>query len=144
MSLVLADIRQAEDYDCGTAAMDTVCRFYHKRERGPVKLANQIQGMAPETVEALARSLGFHVISGRMLIEDLRLLTKTRPVMCCITHDTGEGHWVVVRGVQRGRVYFQCPTLGPRSLEKVQWLKQWTDRTVKGHAYDQWGICAYV
>lgn len=141
--LNLPDIRQTTDYDCGAAAIDTVCRFYKRRERGPVKLANHVQGMAPDTVEAVFRSLGFKLLSGTMTTRDLRSLALDRPVMCCINAETG-GHWVTIRGVTRARVHFQCPVLGPTTLSIEHWEGIWHDRTSSGHHYDHYGLCAYL
>lgn len=140
----LPDIRQSTDYDCGAAGIDVVCRYYGRRARGPVKLANPIQGMSPDTVEAVFRSLGFTVLAGRMTVDDLAHLTKTgRPVLCCVTIDTG-GHWVVVRGVTRSRVHYHCPLRGPRSTFITDWESNWHDRTTSGHVYDRYGLCAAV
>jgi hypothetical protein len=138
--LAIPDVRQALDYDCGTAAVDAVCRFFGKRERGPVPLANPIQGMGPQTVEAVLRSRGFRVLSGSMTVRDLKHLTDTgRPVLCPV--DLFGGHWVVVSGVARLQVAFHCPTDGPRTLKAAAWLPVWKDRSHDGHQYDQWGIC---
>lgn len=140
MLLDIPDVRQREDFDCGAAALDAVARFYGLRERGPVRLANAVQGMSPDTVEAWLRAVGFGVLSGTMTVADLAHLTKTgRPVLCPVAR--GGGHWVVVRGVFRNRVHFHCPTHGPDVAHEFDWVPAWRDETRAGHDYRHWGIC---
>lgn len=143
MLLKIPDIRQGTDYDCGAACIDAVCRYWGRRSRGPVSLANPVQGMAPETVAAWLRSLGAKVLSGSLFgVADLQHFTRAGlPVLCPITA-AGGGHWVVVRGVERGRVYYHCPVEGEVSVRAAQWLDQWRDHTDSGHTYDRWGIVA--
>lgn len=82
------------------------------------------------------------VLSGTMTVDDLRHLTRTkRPVVCPVTLPDGNGHWVVVRGVLRGRVHIHCPIFGPHAQPVAAWLSRWYDSTSKGHEYDRWGIC---
>lgn len=138
--LTIPAILQATDYDCGAAALDAVAEFWGLRKRGPVRLANPIQGMAPDAVEAVLRSLGLSVLSGTMTVGDLRHLTATgRPVLCPVA--LAGGHWVVVRGVARGSVHFHCPTTGPSKMREAEWLVDWRDNSRSGHWFDRWGIC---
>ena len=142
VKLQIPDIRQRADYDCGAAALDAVCQFHGLRRRGPSALANAVQGMSPDTVEAVLRSLGLSVLSGAMTLADLRHLTQTgRPVLCPITADAG-GHWVVVAGVGYGRVSYHCPTHGPTKLPVAEWCLRWRDTSRAGMEFRKWGICA--
>lgn len=138
--LDIPDIRQAADYDCGAAALDAVARFHGIRERGPAKLCNVVQGMSPDMIEAWLRAVGLRVLSGSMTVDDLQHLTRTgRPVLCPTT--LYGGHWVVVRGVERGRVHYHCPTIGANKMTFAWWLLHWRDATRAGHEFDRWGIC---
>ena len=143
--LMIPDVRQTTDYDCGAAAVDAVAEFHGQRRRslsGIKHIANPVQGMAPETVEAVLRSIGLTVLSGVMTVADLRHLTRTgRPVLCPVA--TGGGHWVVVRGVTRCRVHYHCPTHGPSSLPILSWESQWHGETRHGHGFERWGICPH-
>lgn len=136
------DIRQNGDYDCGDAAIDAALgAIGAKRPRG-TRLANPVQGMGADTVAAILRGCGLKVWAGPVLtgIEGLRHLTRAGlPVLCCISERGG--HWVVVRGVSRGRVYFQDPAAGPTSRPVGAWLGVWHDSEAEsGHHYDRWGI----
>ena len=139
MILDVPDIRQASDYDCGSACVDMVAAFFGRRTRGPAALANRVQGMSPDTVEAVLRALGFVVLSGTMTAADLRHLCDTgRPVLCPI--EARGGHWVVVRGVARRKVLFNCPADGPGALPEADWAAGWHDVSRTGQRFDRWGI----
>ncbi len=141
MILDLSDSRQQHDHTCGPAALESVFRFWGKSVRGVTGLANPVQGMSPDTVEAILRRAGFGLLSGNLIVPDLRHFTRLgRPVLCPITTDAGEGHWVAVAGVSRGRVHYQCPTHGPASLRDTDWLPRWADATRFGHGFERWGI----
>lgn len=142
--ITLPDVRQTRDYDCGAAAVNCVLAHFGQRTRGPVALANVVQGMAPDTVEAYFHSVGLPVVKGNMQLSDLKHFTATgRPVLCPITMPDGEGHWVVVRGVVRGKVFFQDPAAGPRDLRASgprSFEAAWESWSASGFAYKCWGI----
>lgn len=140
MILGVPDVRQEQDFDCGAAAIDAVARFFSVRERGPVALANRVQGMAPDTVCAVLRSLGFDLLYGRMTVRDLRHLCNSgRPVLCPVAKNGG--HWVVVRGVEGMRVFLHDPEDGPIDVSARLFASMWADTTELGHEFRSWG-CA--
>lgn len=136
--IVLPDIRQTNDHSCGMAAVMAVCYYWGVAD--PPDLANPVQGMGPDTVEALLRSAGLQVLSGTFTIHDLRYLTRDRPVICPTQYEGG--HWVTVRGITQW-VYYQDPLYGPRHTGKTEWMAAWDDRGRLGHSYKHWGICGY-
>lgn len=141
MLLDLPDVRQRDDYDCGEAAADTVFRFLCGRSLSHVALSDAVDGLHPSNLEAGLRRAGLAVQSGTMTVADLQHHTRAgRPVLCPIAHHGG--HWVVVRGVARGKVYYQCPTAGRLSLSLAQWVDAWRDSTRAAHDFDRWGIAA--
>jgi predicted double-glycine peptidase len=139
MLLDLPDVRQREDFDCGTAAVETVLRFLGVRAAGRGVLADQVDGTHPSTIEAALRRAGLAVQSGTMTPADLRHHTRQgRPVLCPIA--AHGGHWVVVRGVGRGFVYYSCPAEGAKQVRLSAWLDLWRDSTRAAHDFDRWGI----
>lgn len=139
--LTLPDVRQQTDYSCGDAAVESVCRFYGTKKTGA--LANPIQGLSPDSIEALLRFRGLTVLAGPLTFADLRHLSKDRPVICPVS--LAGGHWVVVSGVDsRGRVHYHDPAEGPTYRSRDAWWKVWYDATRTGHNYIQWGICAWL
>lgn len=136
------DVRQAEDYNCGPAAMDCAlrCLGIHIKER--TSLASPIDGTHPSSIETALRVLGLNVCSGTMTVADLRNHTRLgRPVLCAT--DLFGGHWVVARGVQRSRVYYHCPVDGRKSKKTEDWLAHWQDHERTGHRFINWGIALW-
>jgi predicted double-glycine peptidase len=142
MLLALPDVRQDRDDACGTAAVEVVRRFFGLKARAP-DLSNPVQGTAPDTVAAVLRSLDLRVLAGQMIggVADLQHFTKLGcPVVCPITARAG-GHWVVVAGVARKKVYFQDPETGPGALAIADWLDGWRDTSAETlQAFDRWGV----
>lgn len=140
MLLDIPDVRQAHDYDCGAAVIDAVSIYFARRRGTLFELANPVQGMAPDTVEAVLRSVGFSVLSGTMTPEDLKHFCNTgRPVLCPVS--THGGHWVVVRGViGLGLVFIHCPIDGRLQLSADEWAGVWRDVSRSGQLFERWGI----
>jgi predicted double-glycine peptidase len=140
--ILLPDVRQRKDFDCGVAAVETVLKLFGLPR--PPDLSNPIDGTAPDTVEALLRKAGLLVAAGHLTVSDLKHFTdRGAPVLCPITVSDG-GHWVTVRGVQRLRVHYQDPETGPQSLKASDWDAGWTGGTRTGRDYSGWGIAAWT
>lgn len=141
--LTIPDVRQRADYDCGAACVAAVLRALGIKV--PVELwdlANPVQGMPPDTVEAVLRGAGVRVVSGQMSAADLQHFTRSGAPVLCPVNSGGEGHWVVVTGVGRGRVHFHDPAAGPTSLRVKEFLPMWQDSHWLGGVYKNWGIVA--
>lgn len=132
--LTIPDIRQGDDYSCGAACLAALFSFH--RTRPPLwlrRLPNRDRGMSPDTIEAvLFDGFGRPPLRGRMVVDDLRHLTRSgRPVICpviCPVIWSEVSHWVVVRGVARGRVYIHDPMDGPVSMAAAEWHGVWRDK----------------
>lgn len=144
MLLTIPDIRQSSDHDCGAAALSAVLQFHGLQPAKWVKkLANPVQGMAPDTIEAVLWEALGRVTRGTMAVADLRHFCNTRrPVLCPVTFE-GEGHWVVVRGVAYNRVEFHDPLRGPGSLTVKKWEEAWHDST-PGSVYRAFGVTGWM
>lgn len=140
--LKIPDIRQRADFDCGAAAIEAVCRYYGRKGSKAEKLANPVQGMGPDTVEAVLRSLRFRLVTGTMRVSELQHFTRTYTPVICPVADFG-GHWVVVRGVERGRVHYHCPIRGQVTARLEDWEANWTSETAIGVTYENWGIAVF-
>lgn len=139
------DVRQRSDYDCGRAALTAVFEFwgvpFPRRHAG---LTNPVQGTHPDTASAILRDAGFRVMEGSGTVPLLAALTRQGwPVLAVMTPPGRGGHWVVVRGVSRGRVHYHCPTAGRLSLEAGAWVAGWDDRDRGNVGYFQWTCCPW-
>lgn len=141
--LAIPDVRQRDNYDCGPACVKSVEQFYG-RNRPLVEyvaglVASPTEGTDPRTVERYLRGLGYCILSGEMTVDLLRHFTdKDWPVIVLTT-----GHYVVARGVARGRVYVQDPDLGPRSIKSEDFAKAWEDHD-RVETFHRWGIAVWL
>lgn len=136
--LDLHDHRQVSAHDCGPTAFRIVCDYFGKAPPAPVSCT--IMGLGPDYLESHLRMAGFAVQFGSMTIADLRHhQEQDRPVICLVNYD-GEGHYIVSRGVSRGRVYFICPTKGSLWLPVLDFQMIWTDVHRLGPTLQQFGI----
>lgn len=144
--LDVPDVRQESDYDCGRACLKAVFAFWGEAfPKHLSALTNQEQGTHPDTLSAILReSRRFELIDGSMSVDLLRMLTRNGwPVLVVLTPPGKGGHWVVVRGVARGRVYYHCPTHGRCSLPVASWEDAWDDRDRGNVGYWRWGVCPW-
>lgn len=144
--LVLPDMRQRFDYDCGAAATKTVLCYYGLKT-GTYTLAplatNPIDGTDPRAIEATLRRSGLKVISGEMDLEDLKHHIKLgRPVICIIQLDN-VGHYVVVGSIKFGQVHFNDPINGPSKNNLATFKERWRDVDRLNTIYHQFGIAAW-
>lgn len=143
--LTIPDVRQSTSHDCGAAALSAVLQYHGlPAARWLKKLSNPIQGMAPDTIEAVLWEAFGRVTRGTMTVADLRHFANTRrPVLCPVTFEDGEGHWVVVRGVAYGQIHYHCPQDGPDSVSVNTWNAIWHDST-PGSVYQAFGVTGWM
>jgi ABC-type bacteriocin/lantibiotic exporter with double-glycine peptidase domain len=142
----LPDIRQQSGYDCGLAACRIVSRLFRRRW-GPDLTArlgtSPMDGTDPRAIESTLRHVGWGVIAGEMTIDDLRHHTALeRPVICLITRG-GIGHYVVVGGIDCGRIHVQCPADGPIITSSSKFIAAWQDVDRLGAIYHQFALAVW-
>jgi predicted double-glycine peptidase len=141
MLLNLKDIRQEYSYDCGPAAVESILEYFGIGCNDIAKVLGTTEnGTSPDAlIRGLAQFSQLRTIAGPMTIHDLDMLTsKGWPVLCCIQYG-GEGHWVVVRGVIKGHVCYQCPREGRQEVLEDEWLKDWWDVDFEDQTWRQFG-----
>lgn len=145
MILDTPEFRQGDDWDCGAAFLEILFGFHGvTRPRWVKKLANPVEGMQPDTIAAAIWAVFDRpAIYGPMTIPILRgFLADGKPVGCpVIFPGDDEGHWVCVRGIERGRVHLQDPSRGRISRTFADWLAMWKD--AEGSVYQQWGVTGW-
>lgn len=147
--------RQATNYTCGVAALQSVLMFYGDEflESDLAKLlkANPKEGTAYAEMKRFSESKGYSVqVYKDMKVSDLKkLLDAGKPVICLIQAwperkvnyktDWDDGHYVVAIGYDDGNVYFMDPsTLGNYTyIPTDEFLVRWhdTDSKVKLHHF---------
>lgn len=141
--------RQATNYTCGVAALQSVLMFYGDEflESDLAKLlkANPQEGTAYAEMKRFSESKGYNVqVYKDMKVSDLKkLLDAGKPVICLIQAwperkvnyktDWDDGHYVVAIGYDDGNVYFMDPsTLGNYTyIPTDEFLVRWHDTDSK-------------
>lgn len=141
--LALPDIRQHSNHSCGEAALQVVLRYFELKVRKPVT-ACPVSGVHPMSLPAAFRRLGFQHVAGSMTVDDLRHHTSQGRPIITLVQMGGVGHYVVVSGVNRGKVYFVCPTLGLQKQPIQEFENRWFDHDDAGNDYRNWGIAAWL
>jgi hypothetical protein len=136
--LSVPDIRQGDTFDCGRACAKAVCLWWDVPFRGG-PTCGEFDGTHPATMDGFFRVAGLSVLSGNMALEDLRHHVRLgRPVCCAVA-----GHWVVVGGVERGKVHYHDPQEGPCKKKAPEFLTWWRDQDRFGTPYQQFGIATW-
>lgn len=143
--LQLPPVFQTEPHRCGDAAAECLLRFHQIHKS--VRLASQTDGADPRVIEAEFRRMGLRVLSGEMELWDIERLCNDRRPVICLVHWPGDGssHYVLARGISRGRVHVWDVEVGKRSARLDEWMEAW--QATDGRAsrpFRQWGICAWV
>ena len=145
--LSLSDTRQRGQHDCGAAVC--ACVLAHFGVSKPLSYfvgklhTNAIDGTDPRVIESFLRAEGLRVLSGEMEPDDLQWHTKQgRPVIALVTFSQ-VGHYVVVAGVSRGKVYYQCPIDGPGSAKVAHFSFHWHDSGRFGERFAQFGLAVW-
>jgi len=142
----LPDIRQQNNHDCGLAACRIVARLFRRRWTSELTArlgTSPMDGTDPRAIESTLRHIGWGVIAGEMTIDDLRHhATLERPTICLITR-AGVGHYVVVGGIDCGRIHVQCPADGPLTTSRAKFLAAWRDVDRLGAVYHQFGLAIW-
>ena len=155
--LPVPDVRQRSDHDCGPAAAAAVCGLFGV---GPERYGAHADGLGtterdgtdPKALVSFlrARGLGVEARHGRSVADLAALTAAGRPVLCAVqlygtpaaAARDRTGHYVVVTGVVGGRVHFQDPSAGPRSLPADAFEQIWHDKGADGTPYVRWGLAA--
>lgn len=143
MLLALADLRQDTPHGCGEAAVRCVLAFFKIIATIP-RFATPQDGSDPRQLEAYLRRLGLRVMSGEMRAVDLRHFCDSgRPVIALVHWpDDRDSHYVVVRGISRGRVHFHDVETGPGSCSLREWDRAWSaDGRIE--TFRRWGIVGW-
>lgn len=137
--------RQATDYTCGVAAMQSLFAYYGDEftEMPLAKLlkSNFRYGTAYKSIESFSKEKGYSVeIHKEMTLEQLKqFIDKKQPVLCLVQAwasvptdyrtEWKDGHYVVAVGYDEKNIFFMDPsTLGDYAYIPVdEFLERWHD-----------------
>ena len=137
-------IRQQHDYSCGSAALATLLTYQYNQ---PVSEETVFKAMWEKGDQAKISRDGFSLLDIKHYLEDIgysadgyvapleRLASVGIPAIVLI-RDNGYNHFVVVRGMQDGRVAIADPSMGARVIPLVQFEKMRLNRilfVINGH-----------
>ena len=138
--------RQATDYTCGVAALQSIL-YYYGQEFREDELAKKLgatpaDGTRYPRIVEFAKSLNFRVeVRTGMTVDDLkRLMDEKKPVILLIqawpestvdyARDWNDGHYVIAVGYDRQNIYFMDPsTLGNYAFISLrEFPDRWHDK----------------
>jgi predicted double-glycine peptidase len=159
--LNLPNVRQANGYTCGAAALQAVLRYFGKGgDLGEEELAARLgttseNGTSPAAILRVAREHGLiATMREHMTIADLEdYVARGVPVIVDYqawaeqpnhdyTNDWENGHYSVVVGVDRRNVYLEDPSiLGARGrIPRAEFEARWHDQETPSERYHRMGI----
>lgn len=128
-------LRQQYDFSCGSAAVATLLRFHYGL---PVGERDVFNSMFQRGDQARIRKQGFSMLDMKQYLERLgfkadgfelpveRLETEKVPAIVLLS-ERGYKHFVVVKGVHRGRVLIGDPAMGTRAISLERFQRLWVN-----------------
>lgn len=137
----LPEVKQRGEHDCGSAVFRCITAYWEGKGRR--HKADALYGTHPDSLEPEFRRAGYRVLSGEMDLTALKHLTAMGWPVACLVKADGEGHWVVVRGVVRGRVHLMDPIDGLVSVRATDWERDWHDFDRRGTVFRRYGLAVW-
>jgi ABC-type bacteriocin/lantibiotic exporter with double-glycine peptidase domain len=152
-------LRQVYDYDCGANAIQGVLDYYGLDVREGVIMKIAKTNKKGTTINGLKRVAKYFKIKykeGKMTTEDLKKwIDKKIPVIIILQawtkkkninweEDWSDGHYVVVIGYSKNRIYFEDPSCERRTfISHKEFEKRWHDKDSKSRKITNWGMAIY-
>lgn len=139
----LPDVRQADNFSCGEQLARSLLQFWGARPR-VIALSNPMDGVHPATLLSIFRAAGLRCLSGEASVELLRGLTALGFPAAALIQKDGDGHWVGVEAVRRGRVEYQCPLEGKCRVPVAEFDAAWHDVDLWGASYRRFVVVPFA
>lgn len=129
----LTVVRQQYDFSCGSAALATLLRYHY----GDMQTEQSVfMGMWQQGDREQIRRLGFSLLDMKRYLNarniradgflvNLAQIEKTRVPGIALVDLKGYKHFVVVKGVENGRVLLGDPSRGIRTIDAREFSKSW-------------------
>lgn len=126
-------VRQQYDYSCGSAALATLLHHHYGR---PVGEAEIFKAMYAAGDQAKIRRVGFSLLDMKNYLksvgltadgyrENLEILRTHKAPAIAVINVGNYRHFVVVKGVQGGKVLVGDPALGLKAYTLAEFAKVW-------------------
>lgn len=147
---------QTYDYDCGAKALQAVLAYYGicVKENVVLRLAGTKEkcGTPISGIRRTAKKYGLGCSCGEMAISEIKeLINKKTPVIILVQAWTGnkqvdwkktwkDGHFVIVIGYDKNKIYFEDPFVFRRTFLTYKELKERWHGVIKGKKRHSFGI----
>jgi predicted double-glycine peptidase len=126
-------VRQQFDYSCGSAALATLLHFHYGR---PVDEARVFRAMYAVGDQSRIRRVGFSLLDMKAYLRSIGLsadgyreslddLAASRVPAIAVISVGAYRHFVVLKGVEKGRVLVGDPALGLHTYTLAEFAKVW-------------------
>jgi predicted double-glycine peptidase len=126
-------VRQRYDYSCGSAAVATLLRYHYGRNVGEEEIFRSMYlegdqdrirmvGFSLLDMKRYLERHGFRADGFRMTLDDIE--KNGIPAITLLTIGTYK-HFVVIKGVQNGRILVGDPALGLKTYARQDFEKMW-------------------
>ena len=129
----VTDIRQQQDFSCGSAALATLLTYHYGMS---INEEDILKEMIARGDEARIRNAGFSLLDMRNFLarrglraEGFRLpldkLAEAGVPAIALVNTNGYRHFVLLRGISADRILLADPALGTRSMPRVRFEESW-------------------
>lgn len=130
-------VRQSFDLSCGAAAVATLLKYYYGETAldesevigSMVDVGDREEisekGFSMLEMKRFVEARGY--VSGGYKIENASDLDKLKIPVVTLIHTRGYSHFVVIKGVENGRVYVADPAFGNQSHDLASFAGQWSN-----------------
>ena len=126
-------VPQKYDFSCGSAATATLLTFQYGRPVGEAEVFERMYALGDQ---ARIRTLGFSMLDMRRFLRahgyeadgyklPLEALQQENLPAIVLLNDRGYRHFVVVKGLRRGRVLLGDPARGTRAMPRSRFEQLW-------------------
>lgn len=131
----VSTLRQQYDFSCGSAAVATLLTHHYDRKVDEVAVFKRMfergdqakiqrEGFSMLDMKLYLDGIGFQAEGVQASLEQLAVAEV--PAIALIK-ENGYMHFVVIKGVRRGRVVIGDPAMGTRVLERAEFERFWTN-----------------
>jgi len=130
-------VRQAYDVSCGAAALASIVKYFYGQDVTEQNILDEILKTADEETKAKIQKDGFSMLELKKVgerfgltaagfrIPDPASLAKLKVPAIALVNVNGYDHFVVIRGVDQGRVYIADPAFGNRTRTLETFADEW-------------------